>query len=91
MAIASLAPSHLVFNYCQIMLDNSAVRCYNLWFPAFSVLFCILPSFIMVFIILLYARRAGSDGSMSTSGSAGPELDPQRGSKFSFENFQPRG
>ena len=36
-------------------------------------------------------RRAGSDGSMSASGSAGPGIDPPRGSKFSFENFQPRG
>ena len=35
------------------------------------------------------ACRAGSDGSMSASGSAGPGFDPQRGSKFSFENFQP--
>ena len=37
------------------------------------------------------ARRAGSDGSVSASGSAGPGFDPRRGSKFSFENFQPRG
>ena len=36
------------------------------------------------------ARRAGSDGSVS-SGSAGQGFDPRRGSKFSFENFQPRG
>ena len=28
---------------------------------------------------------------MSASGSAGPGFDPRRGSKFSFENFQPRG
>ena len=28
---------------------------------------------------------------MSASGSAGPGLDPKRGSKFSFENFQHRG
>ena len=28
------------------------------------------------------ARRAGSDGSMSASGSAGPGFDPRRGSKF---------
>ena len=37
------------------------------------------------------ARRAGSDGRMSASGSAGPGFDTWRGSKFSFENFQPRG
>ena len=37
------------------------------------------------------ARRAGSDGSMSASGSAGPGFDPRRGSKFSFENLKPRG
>ena len=37
------------------------------------------------------ARRAGSDGSMSASGSAGPGFDPRLGSKFSFENFQPWG
>ena len=36
------------------------------------------------------ARHAGSDGSMSASGSAGPGFDSRRGSKFSFENFQPR-
>ena len=36
------------------------------------------------------ARCAGSDGSMSASGSLGPGFDPRRGSKFSFENFQPR-
>ena len=37
------------------------------------------------------ARLAGSDDTMSASGSAGPGFDPRRGSKFSFENFQPRG
>ena len=37
------------------------------------------------------ARHAGSDGSMSASGSAGLGFDPRWGSKFSFENFQPRG
>ena len=37
----------------------------------------------------IQARRTGSDGSMSTSGSAGPGFDPRRGSKLSFENFQP--
>ena len=41
--------------------------------------------------IVLYARRVGSDGSMSASGSAGPGSIPRRGSIFSFENFQPRG
>ena len=34
-----------------------------------------------------FARRSGSDGSMSASGSAGPGIDPRRGNKFSFENF----
>ena len=28
------------------------------------------------------ARRAGSDGNMSASGSAGPGFNPRRGSKF---------
>ena len=37
------------------------------------------------------ARRAGSDGSMSASGSTGLGFNPRRGSKFSIENFQPRG
>ena len=37
------------------------------------------------------ARRVGSVGSMSASGSAGPGFNPRWGSKFSFENFQPRG
>ena len=39
--------------------------------------------------IIIHACRAGSDGSMSASGSAGPGFDPRRGSKFSFENIQP--
>ena len=43
------------------------------------------------FYILIKAHCAGSDGSMSASGSAGPEFDPRRGSKFSFENVQPQG
>ena len=43
------------------------------------------------FIKIKLARRAGSDGSMSASDSAGPEFDPRRVSKFSFENFQHRG
>ena len=34
--------------------------------------------------------RAGSDGSMSASHSAGPGFDSWRGSKFSFENFLSR-
>ena len=33
---------------------------------------------------------AGSYGSMSVSGSAGPGFDSRRGSKILFENFQPR-
>ena len=37
------------------------------------------------------ACHAGSDGSMSASGLAGPGFNPWQGSKFSFENFQPRG
>ena len=37
------------------------------------------------------ARRAGSDGSMSASGSGGLGFDPRRGNKFSFENLQPLG
>ena len=36
----------------------------------------------ILFNILGLARRAGSDGSMSASGSAGPGFDPRRGSKF---------
>ena len=52
------------------------------------------PCFVIIkslFKLLYIARRAGSGGSMSASGSAGPGFDPQRGSKFSFENFQPQG
>ena len=37
--------------------------------------------------ILNLARRAGSDGSMSASGSAGPGFDPRRGSKFNLKIF----
>ena len=43
------------------------------------------------FVHFNHARRAGSDGSMSASGSAGLGFDPQQGSKFSYKNFQPRG
>ena len=50
-----------------------------------------LSSLLSLFIWFYMACRAGSDGSMSASGSAGPGFNPRRGSKFSFENFQPRG
>ena len=40
---------------------------------------------------LSVAHRAGSDDSMSASGSADPGFHLRRGSKFSFEKFQPRG
>ena len=33
-------------------------------------------------VYFVQARRAGSDGSMSASGLAGPGFNPQRGSKF---------
>ena len=39
----------------------------------------------------LRVTQKKSDGSISASGSAGPGFDPRRGSKFSFENFQPWG
>ena len=42
-------------------------------------------------VLFFLARRTGSDGSMSASGSAGPGFDPLWGSKYSLENFQPRG
>ena len=45
----------------------------------------------MNYNLLQYARRAGSDGSVSAYGSADPGFDPRRGRKFSFENFKPRG
>ena len=53
-----------------------------------------LSVFALYFSHLLHeaeARRVGSDGSMSASGSVGSGFNPRRGSKFSFENFQPRG
>ena len=50
-----------------------------------------INNFLIVFTFTCYARRAGSDGSMSASGSAGSGFDRRRGSKFSFENFEPRG
>ena len=34
------------------------------------------------YYILIFARRAGSDGSMFASGLAGPGSDPRRDSKF---------
>ena len=37
----------------------------------------------MKFNINKQARRSGSDGSMSASGSAGLGFDPRQGSKFS--------
>ena len=61
----------------------------------FSIyLFIYLQNYNITFLssdIRSEARRTGSDGSMSASGSAGPGFDPRRGSKFSLENFQPRG
>ena len=35
--------------------------------------------------------RAGSDGSMSATGSAGPGFDPRRDVNFRLQNFQLRG
>ena len=40
------------------------------------------PVFISMSNNLMEAHRAGSDGSMSASGSAGPRFNPRRGSKF---------
>ena len=66
-----------------------------------KVLRCDRISFVLVDVSLMFvyfsfyfyieARRAGSDGNLSASGSAGPGFDPRRDSKFSFENVQPRG
>ena len=43
-----------------------------------------LPNRISPYVVMLtLARRAGSDGSISASGSVGLEFDPRRGSKFS--------
>ena len=39
------------------------------------------------FNFFLYVSRAGSDGSMFASGSAGPGFDPRRGSKFYLKIF----
>ena len=50
-----------------------------------------IGEFPLFYIFYSAARRAGSDGSMSASDSAVPGFDPRQGSKFSFENFQPRG
>ena len=33
----------------------------------------------------MYTRRAGSDGSMSASGSAGPGFGPRQGRQFSIQ------
>ena len=38
----------------------------------------------------MYARRAGSDGSMSASGSAGPGFDPGGVVNFNLKNFNLR-
>ena len=38
--------------------------------------------FLQLHVLGAQARLAGSDGSMSVSGSAGPGFDPRRGSKF---------
>ena len=64
-------------------INNTQISHSNNYLVHFSILF--------VLTLLHAARRAGSDGSMSASGSAGPGFDSRRGSKFSFENFQPRG
>ena len=49
-----------------------------------------IPVAMGLFIDCEFTRRTGSNSSMSASGSAGPGFDLQRGSTFSFENFQPR-
>ena len=41
-----------------------------------------IPAMTQIFLSKIVARRAGSDGSMSASGSAGPGFDPRRGGTF---------
>ena len=41
----------------------------------------------MVYINLIEARRAGSDGSMSASGSVGPGFDPRVVVNFNLKIF----
>ena len=48
----------------------------------------ILQSFLFLIVYNLHiARLAGSDGSMSASGSAGPGFDPQHSSNFHLKIF----
>ena len=42
---------------------------------------------IIVTINIEIYRRAGSDGSMSVSGSAGPEFNPRQGTNFNLKIF----
>ena len=68
-------------------MESLSITCI-LYLQNFFVIFSGVCSF-EKFNIIYTARRAGSDGSVSASGSAGPGIDPRQGSKFLFENFQP--
>ena len=63
--------------------------CHGFLHHSHPTLCCMFTPHQMTYILI--ARRAGSEGSMSASGSAGPGFDPRHGRKFSFENFQPWG
>ena len=64
---------HVYFLLINILQLCSEMKVFSLFFRVNSL--CVCPS-------RHVARRAGSDGSMSASGSAGPGFDPLRGSKF---------
>ena len=58
-----------------------------LWYVVFSILFynygiILGNNYNLKSNISIVARRAGSDGGMSASGSAGPGFDPRQSSKF---------
>ena len=74
------------YSYSLIFVFE-ANHCSNFYLPLICVSYFVcflnfLKYFIYLLTILICVRRAGSDGSMSASGSAGPGFDPWRGSKF---------
>ena len=81
--------------HLELVIYSRELKCFAIYFNTF-----IITSFIdrkitwkiktyFINVLKKNSRRAGSDGSRSASGSAGPGFDPRWGSKFSFENFQP--
>ena len=75
--------------FASSMLSSASSNIILIWISLFrwlscsgKVIFVVRMLLILVTPLIFFSRRAGSDGSMSASASAGPGFNPRRGSKF---------